>query len=152
MAPYNCCCSRLSLWVLLTLFDPMDHSTLGFPVHHHFWSLLKFMSVQSVMPSNHLILCLSPFSSCPQSFPASVFSSKSAVCTRWPKHWSLRPSSEYSRLISFRIDWESWNYPSRLGILDLGSTVGFWDSGQYWICTHGLLCVSLSMSIFPHSW
>ena len=55
----------------LTLFDLIDYSTPGFPVHHQLPSLLKLMSIELVMPSNHLILC-HPFSSCLQSFPASV--------------------------------------------------------------------------------
>ena len=72
------------------------------------WSLLKLMSIKSVMPSSHLILCcpLLPFS----IFPSiRVFSNKSALCIRWPKYWSvsfsISPSNEYSRLISFRMDW-----------------------------------------------
>ena len=68
-------------------------------------SLLKLMSIESVMPSNHLIL-RPPFSSCLQSFPAS---GESVLHIRWPKYWSfsfsISPSSEYSGLISFRIDW-----------------------------------------------
>ena len=64
------------------------------------------MPIESVMQANHLILRC-PFSSCPQSFPASVFSSESALHIRWPKDWcfSISPSNEYSGLISFRIDW-----------------------------------------------
>ena len=62
------CCSVAKL--CLTLFDPMDCSMPGLPVLHHLQSLLKLMSIESVMPSNHLILC-HPFSFCPQSFPAS---------------------------------------------------------------------------------
>ena len=72
------------------------------------WSLLKLMSIASVMPSNHLILC-HPFSSCLQSFPAQVFSCESVLFIRWPKYWcfsfSISPSKEYSGLISFRIKW-----------------------------------------------
>ena len=60
------------------------------------------------MPSNHLILCV-PFSSCLQSFPASVFSNESVLHIRWPKYWSfsfsISPSNEYSGLISFWMDW-----------------------------------------------
>ena len=72
-------------------------------------SLLKFMSIESVMPSNHLILCL-PFFCPPSIFPSiRVFSSESVLHIRWPKYWSLSfsisPSNEYSGLISFRIDW-----------------------------------------------
>ena len=73
------------------------------------WSLLKFMSTESVMPSNHLILCC-PLLLLPSIFPSiKVFSSESTLHIRWPKYWSLSysisPSNEYSRLISFRIDW-----------------------------------------------
>ena len=70
------------------------------------WSLLKFMSIKSVMLSNHLILCRLPL--LPSIFPSiSVFSSESALHIRWPNCWSfsISPSNEYSVLISFRIDW-----------------------------------------------
>ena len=71
--------------------------------------LLKLMSAELVMPSNHLILCC-PFLLFPSIFPSiRIFSSESALCIRWLKYWSLRfsisPSNEYSGLISFRIDW-----------------------------------------------
>ena len=73
------------------------------------WSLLKFMSVESVMLSNHLILCL-PLLLWPSIFPSiRVFSTELALCFWWPKYWSfsfsIRLSNEYSGLISFRIDW-----------------------------------------------
>ena len=73
------------------------------------WSLLKLMSTESVMPSNHLILC-DPFLLLPSIFPNIwVFSNESALHIRWPKNWSLcfsiSPSNEYSRLISLRMDW-----------------------------------------------
>ena len=71
------------------------------------WSLLKLMSIESVMPSNHLILCR-PLLFPPSIFPR-VFSNESVLCIRWPKYWSfsfsISPSNEYSGLISFRIDW-----------------------------------------------
>ena len=72
-------------------------------------SLLKFMSVESVMPSNHLILC-HPFFLPPSIFPSTrIFSDESALHIRWPKYWSfsfsISPSNEYSGLISFRMDW-----------------------------------------------
>ena len=70
-------------------------------------SLLKFMSTESVMPSNHLILCC-PRILLPLNFPSiRVFSSELALHIRWPKYWSfsISPSSEYSGLISFRMDW-----------------------------------------------
>ena len=71
-------------------------------------SLLKLMSIESVMPSNHLILCR-PLSSCLQSSPASGSFLMRALRIRWPNYWSLsfsiNSSNEYSGLISFRIDW-----------------------------------------------
>ena len=73
------------------------------------WSSLKFTSIQSVMPSNHLILCC-PLLPLPSLFPSiRVFSNESALRIRWPKYWNssfkISPSSEHSRLISFRMDW-----------------------------------------------
>ena len=72
-------------------------------------SLLKFMSIALVMPSNHLTLC-HPLLLLPSIFPSSrVFSNESVLRIRWPKYWSfsfsISPSNEYSGLISFRIDW-----------------------------------------------
>ena len=72
------------------------------------WSLLKLMSIESVMPSNHLILCR-PLLLLPSIFPSiGVFSNKSVPCVRWPKYWSfsfsISPSKEYSGLISFRME------------------------------------------------
>ena len=70
------------------------------------WSLLKLMSIESVMPSNHLVLC-HPLLLLPSIFPRiRFFSDESALCIRWPKYWSysISPSNEYSGLISFRID------------------------------------------------
>ena len=71
------------------------------------WSLLKLMSIESVMLSNHLILCHPPLL-LPSTFPSiRVFSNESALFISWPKCWSfsISPSNEYSGLISFRIDW-----------------------------------------------
>ena len=72
-------------------------------------SLLKLMSIEVVMPYNHLILCC-PLLLLPSIFPGiRVFSNKSVLLIRWPQYWSfsfsISPSNEYSRLISFRIDW-----------------------------------------------
>ena len=72
-------------------------------------SLLKLMSIESVMPSNHLILC-HPLLLLPSIFPSiRIFSNESALSIRWSKYWSfsfnISPSNEYSELISFRIDW-----------------------------------------------
>ena len=91
------------------LCDPMDCSTPGLPVHTNAQSLLKLMSIESVMPSNHLILCR-PLLLPPSIFPSiRVFSNELVLCIRWPKHWSfsfsISPSNEYSGLISFRMDW-----------------------------------------------
>ena len=72
-------------------------------------SLLKFLSTESVMPSNHLILCYSLFLSPSIFLSVRVFSNESALHIRWPKYWSfsfrIDPSDEYSGLISFRADW-----------------------------------------------
>ena len=73
------------------------------------WSLFKLMSIESMMPSNHLILCR-PLLLLPSIFPSSrVFANESALCIGWPKYWSfsfsISPSNEYSGLISFRMDW-----------------------------------------------
>ena len=75
----------------------------------HTRSLLRFMSIELLMPSNHLILC-HPLLLLPSIFPSiRVFSNESALHIRWPKNWSfhfsISPSREYSGLISFRIDW-----------------------------------------------
>ena len=73
------------------------------------WSLLKPMSIESVMPSNQLILC-HPLLLLPSIFPSNRdFSNESVLCIRWPNYWSFNvsicPSNEYSELISFRVDW-----------------------------------------------
>ena len=73
------------------------------------WSLLKLMSSELVMPSNHLILCR-PLLLLPSIFPSiRVFSNESVLCIRWPKYlrfsFSISPSNEYSGLISFKVDW-----------------------------------------------
>ena len=69
------------------------------------WSMLKLMSIELMMPSNHLILC-HPLVLLPSVFSSiRIFSNESALCIKWPKYWSfsISPSSEYSGLISFRI-------------------------------------------------
>ena len=82
-----------------TLCDPMNHSTPGLPVHHQLRSSLKFMSIESVMPSNHLILC-HPLLLLPPIPPSiRIFSNESTVRMRWPKYWSFSfsiiPSKEH---------------------------------------------------------
>ena len=90
----------------MTPWATASQASLSFTI---FWSLLKLMSIKSVMPSNHLILC-HPRLLLPSIFPSiRVFSNESVLRIRWPKYWSfnfsISPSSEYSGLISFRIDW-----------------------------------------------
>ena len=92
----------------LTLCDPMDCSTPGLPIRNS-WSLLKLMSIESVMPFNHLFLCC-PLLLPPSIFPSiRVFSNESVLHIRCPKYWSfsfnISPSNEHSGLISFRMDW-----------------------------------------------
>ena len=101
---YIRCCSvaqlRPNLWNPRTA---AHQASLSFTTS---WSLLKLMSIQSVMLSNHLILCRPLF--LPPIPPSiRVFSNESALCIRWPKYRnsSIGPSNEYSGLISFRTDW-----------------------------------------------
>ena len=97
-----CCCSVAKL--CLTLCNPMNCSKAGFSVHHY-QSFLKLISIESVMPSNHLIPCC-PILLLPSIFPSiRVFSSESALCIRWPKYWvfSISPYNEYLGLISFKL-------------------------------------------------
>ena len=87
----------------------MDYSTPGLPVITNSQSLLKLMSIESVMPPDHLVLC-HPLLLQPSIFPRiRVFSKESVLHIRWPKYWSfsfsISPSKEYSGLIPFRMDW-----------------------------------------------
>ena len=91
-------------------------------------SLLRFVSIESVMPSNHLILC-HPLLLLPSVFPSiKVFSSESALHIRWPRYWSfsfsISPSNEYSGLISFRIGWFISLQPKGLSRFFSNTTVG----------------------------
>ena len=99
---YSCCS------VVSTLCDPIGCSTPGFPVLHYLPEFGQTHVTESVMPSNHLVLC------CPlllsSIFPSiRVFSNESALLIKWLKYWSfsftINPSNEYSVLISFRVDW-----------------------------------------------
>ena len=101
------CCSFAQLCP--TLCGSMDCSAPGFPVLHNLPSLLRLMSIESVMPSNHLILCCHLLL-LPSIFPSiRVFSNESVLCIRWAKYWSfsfsISPSNEHPGLISFRMDW-----------------------------------------------
>ena len=89
-----------------TLCDPMDCSTPGLPVHHQIPEFTKLTSTESVMPSNHLILCRPLL--LPSIFPSvRVFSNESALPIRWSKYWSfsfnISPSNEHPGVISFRM-------------------------------------------------
>ena len=89
--------------------DSATHEPQGLPVHHQLQSPPKPMSIESVMPSNHLILCY-PFLLLPSIFPSiRVFSNESALSIRWPKDWSFSfntsPSNEHPGLIFSRMDW-----------------------------------------------
>ena len=94
------------VWLFATPWTVAHQASLSFPLS---WSFHKVMSIELVMPSNHLILCHSLLLP-PSIFPSiRVFSSESVLRIRWPKDrsfsFSISPSKEYSRLISFRIDW-----------------------------------------------
>ena len=94
------------VWLFATLWTAACQASLSITNSQN---LLKLMSIESMMPSNHLILCC-PLLFLPSIFPSiRVFSNESALCIRWPKWWSfsfsITPSNEYSGLISFRMDW-----------------------------------------------
>ena len=96
---------QLFIGLFSTPWTEAHQASLSFAISQ---SLLKLMSIEPVMPSNHHILCR-PLLLLPSIFPSiRVFSNESALCIRWPKHWSfsftINPSSEYSGLISFRIN------------------------------------------------
>ena len=92
-----------------TLCDPMNLSMSGLPVHQNSQSSLKLMSIESVMPPSHLILCR-PLLLLPPIPPSiRVFSNESTLRMRWPKYWSfsfnISPFNEHPGLISFRMNW-----------------------------------------------
>ena len=92
-----------------TFCNPMNRSTPGLPVHHQCPEFTQTTSIESVMPSNHLILCR-PLLLLPSIFPSiRVFSNESALHIRWPKYWSfsfsISPSNEHPGLTSFRMNW-----------------------------------------------
>ena len=94
------------VWLFVTPWTTARQASLSIT---NSWSLLKLMSIESTMPSNHPILC-HPLRFLPSIFPSiRVFSNESALCIRWPKYWSfsfnISPSNDHSGLISFRRDW-----------------------------------------------
>ena len=92
-----------------TLFDTMNRSTLGLPVFTNSRSLLKLMSIKSVMPSSHLIFCRPLLLLSPIPPSIRVFSNESTLCIKWPKYWtfsfSINPFNEHPGLTSFRMNW-----------------------------------------------
>jgi len=129
------------------------------------WSLLKLMSIELVMPSNHLVIH-HPLLFLPSIFPSiRVFSSESGLCIMWPKYWSfsfsISPSNEYSKLISFRIGWLDLfavqktlksllhHHSSKTSILQRSA---FYSMKNMWIRgfkTYFYLC-ALELSFFPY--
>ena len=107
------CCPQFSsvqllscAWLFATPWTAVCQASLSIT---NSWRLLKLLSIESVMPSNHLILC-HPLLLLSSTFPSiRVFSNESVLHIRWPKYWSfsfsISPSTEYSGLISFRMDW-----------------------------------------------
>ena len=98
--------SLSNIWLFVTPWTAAHQASLSFTIYQ---SLLKLMSIESMMPSNHLILCR-PLLLLPSIFSSiRVFSNESALWIRWPKYWSfsfsINPSNEYSGLISFKIEW-----------------------------------------------
>ena len=107
---FSCCCFSFSQ-SCPTLCNPngLQHAKLPCPSQSPRESLFKLMSIESVMPSNHLVLC-HPLLFLPSVFPSiRVFSDESVLCIRWPKDWSfnfsISTSNEHPGLISFRMDW-----------------------------------------------
>ena len=112
------------------------------------WSLLKLMSIKSVLPSNHLILC-HPLLLLPSICPCiRVFANEMALLIRWPKYWSfsfsISPSNEYSGLMSFRIDWFDLAVPGTLKSLlqHYSSKAPTLRRSAFFIVQLSLLCVT----------
>ena len=106
MPNFSCCCSVMVVSDSVTPWTAVRQASLSFTFSQ---SLLRLMSIESVRPSNHLLLC-HPLLLLPSIFPSiRVFSNESGLHIRWPKYWhfsfSISPSNEYSGLILFRIDW-----------------------------------------------
>ena len=145
-----CCCSVAQNCVQLfaTPWTAAPRASLSFIICQ---SLLKLISTESMMPSNHLILCHSLLLS-PSIFPSfGVFSNESALCIRWPKNWSfsfsISPSGEYSGLISFMTDWFDLLACRELSRVLFSTTVqkhqffnaqpSLWSSSHIWYKTPG---------------
>ena len=114
------------LWFFATPWTAAPQTSLSIT---NSWSLLKLMSIESMMPSNHLILCRHPLLLPPSVFSRiRVFSNESALHIRWPKYWrfsfSISPLNEYSGLISFRMEW----LDLLAEISQVGSPLDSWES------------------------
>ena len=110
---FSCCL----VWLFVTPWTAAQQASWSITIS---LSLLKHMSIESVMPSNHLILCCPLL--LPSVFPSiRVFSNKPALCIRWPKYWSfsfsISPFNEYSGLISFRMHWFNYQITDLKGSL-----------------------------------
>ena len=149
MLTWHFSCSLSSVAQLCpTLCDPMDYSTPGFPVHHPSWSLLKLMSIESVMPSNHLILC-HPLLFPPSISPSSrVFSSELVLHIRWPKYWNSASSSVLPMNIQnwFPLGWTGWITLQSKGLSRVFSNTK--------VQKHQFFCAQLSSYSNPyiHTW
>ena len=142
------CCRRLVTQSCPTLCDPMNCTTPGFPVLHNFLERFKLKSIDSVMPSNHLILCR-PLLFLPSIFPGiRVFSSELALhIRRLSFSFSISPFNEYSGLISFRlspIDVGIWVFASR--IFSMGMRT---NEGQFY--KNGIVIDRLFWTFLSHS-
>ena len=122
----------------------MNRSTPGLPDHHQLPSLPKLMSIESVMPSNHLILCCALLL-LPSIFPnIRVFSNESALRIRWPKYWSvsfnISPSNEHPGLIS--LGWTGWIFLQSKGLSRMFSNTT--------VQKHQFFSAQLSLQSNPH--
>ena len=135
----------------------LQHHKASLPITNS-QSLTKLMSIESVMPSNHIILC-HPFLLQPSTFPSiRVFSKESVLLIRWPKFWgfsfSIHPSNEYSGLISFRMD--CLDFLAAQGISRVFSTPQFkasilWHSVFFIVqLSHPYMLLLLLLSRFSH--
>ena len=139
------------VWLFVTPWTAAHQGSLSFPI---FWSLLKIMSIESVMPSNYLALCqhfLLPF-----IFPIiKVFSSESALYIRLPKYWSfsfcISPSNEYSGLISFRIDWFDLLSRTHISYRFLKTETNVYRENYFFLQNHFRLNCQLDALITPDS-
>ena len=146
---YTCTCNVQSLSRVHLFVTPWTAARQASLSITNSWSLLKLMSIKSVMPSNHLILCQSLLLP-PSIFPSiRVFSSESVLHIRWPKYWSfsfsISPSNDYSGLISFRMDW--------LDLLAIQGTLQCHSSKASILCYSAFfICESPTLTSIHYYW